>query len=288
MKKLGWGLGTLVALGLVFALVSGRHHGPEHLASAPRQNVAAIAAHPGARAAVTEKAVGMAEETDSADVPSGFSPIAAAVAGTTTPVGSPIPARWVDGKHYTTLVPAQPTSAAPGKVEVVEVFWYMCPHCFQLDPMLENWRRQTKAPYVEFVRIPVIWPGNPSTEPLARLFYTMEALGKLEQLHSAVFREIHVNGNFLAAQDPADTERLQRTFLRANGVSDADFDKAYRSFSVESNLQRAQQLTQRYKVAGVPFLVVNGKYTTDVGMANSSEPDLIQLIGDLAAAERKH
>ena len=123
MKKLGWGLGTLAALGLVFALVSGRQHGREHLASAPRQNVAAIAVHPGAKAAVTEKAVGMAEETDSADVPSGFSPIAAAVAGTAAPVGSPIPAKWVDGKNYTTMVPAQPTSVAPGKIEVVEVFW---------------------------------------------------------------------------------------------------------------------------------------------------------------------
>ena len=288
MKKLGWGLGTLAALGLVFALVSGRHHGPEHVASAPRQNVAAIAVRPGAKSAVGAKALGMAEETDGADVPSGFSPIAAAVAGTTAPVGSPIPAKWVDGRHYTTLIPAQPTSVAPGKVEVVEVFWYMCPHCFQLDPMLESWRHQTKAPYVEFVRIPVIWPGNKSTEPLARLFYTMEALGKLEQLHPLAFREIHVRNAPLWVQDDAvATEKAQRAFLKANGVSDADFDKTYRSFSVENKLRRAADLARRYQVAGVPFFVVNGRYTADVGTAGG-EAQLLTLLDDLAASERKH
>jgi thiol:disulfide interchange protein DsbA len=287
MKKLGWGLGTLAALGLVFALVSGRQHGPEQLASAPRQNVAAIAVRPGAKAAVAEKAVGMAEETDSADVPSGFSPIAAAVAGTAAPVGSPIPAKWVDGKNYTTMVPAQPTSVAPGKVEIVEVFWYMCPHCFQLDPMLENWRHQTKSPYVEFVRVPVIWPGNPSTEPLARLFYTMEALGKLEQLHTLAFREIHVRNAPLFIQgDAAGTERAQRAFLKANGVSDADFDKTYRSFSVENKIRRAADLARRYGVTGVPFFVVNGRYSADVGTAGG-EAQLLTLMDDLAASERK-
>jgi len=288
MKKLGWGLGALAALGLVFALVGGRHHGADHVASAPRQNVAAIAVRPGSRAAPVEKALGMVEETDSADAPSGFSPIAAAVAGTTAPVGSPVPAKWVDGKNYTTLMPAQPTGVAPGKVEVVEVFWYMCPHCFQLDPMLENWRHQTKAPYVELVRIPVIWPGNPSTEPLARLFYTLEALGKLEQLHVVAFREIHVKGTALfVAGDTAGTEKAQRAFLRANGVSDADFDKTYRSFTVENKLRRAADLTRRYGVTGVPFFVVNGRYTADVGTAGG-EAQLLTLLDDLAAAEHKH
>ena len=155
---------------------------------------------------------------------------------------------------------------------------------FHLDPSLEGWRQGTKPAYVDFVRVPVMW--NDTTRAHARLFYTIESLGKLEQLHTLVFREIHINNNLLVAQDPAETERLQKAFLRANGVSDADFDKTFRSFSVESKLQRAQQLTQRYKVTGVPFVVVNGKYTTDVGMAGG-EPELLGLIGDLTSAEHK-
>jgi thiol:disulfide interchange protein DsbA len=288
MKNFGWGLGALAALGLVIVMVGGRHHGPEKAASAPRQSVAAVAVRQGGTGAPTEKAVGMAEETDSADIPSGFSPIAAAVAAAAAPVGSPVPSRWGDGKQFTTLMPAQPTSVAPGKVEVVEVFWYLCPHCFGFDPALENWRHQNKAPYVEFVRIPVIWPNNPSTEALARLYYTMEALGKLEPLHTLAFREIHVRNNPLFVNnDPAGTERVQKAFLKANGVAEADFDKTYRSFSVESKLRRAADLTRRYSVTGVPFFVVNGRYTADVGTAGG-EAQLLTLLDDLAASERKH
>lgn len=288
MKKLGLGLASLVVLALVLSLVGGRHHEAPHTASVAHHASAAIAVRKGnSQAPVVEKGLGMAEESDSADVPSGFSPIAAAVAASTAPVGSPIPSKWIDGKHYTSLIPAQPTSVAAGKVEVVEVFWYHCPHCFAFDPSLENWRQKNKAPYVEFVRIPVIWPGNPSTEALARLYYTMEALGKLEQLHVVAFREIHVRNNPLFANgDPAGTEKLQKAFLKANGVSDADFDKTYRSFSVENKLRRAADLTRRYGVTGVPFFVINGRYTADVGSAGG-EAQMITLMDDLAAAEHK-
>ena len=288
MKKLGWGLGALAALGFAYALSGAFHHGSQADTTAgTRANVAAIAVRSAGKAAPAEKALGMAEETDTADIPSGFSPIAAAVAAGTAPVGTPIPSKWIDGKHYTSLVPAQPTSTAPGKVEVVEVFWYHCPHCFAFDPAIENWRHQNKAPYVEFVRVPVMWSSNPSTEPLARLYYTIEALGKLETLHPLVFREIHVKNNPLFVNgDAAATERAHKAFLKANGVSEADFDKTYRSFSVESKLQRAEQLTRRYKVLGVPYFVVGGRYTADVGTAGG-EAQLLTLIDDLAASERK-
>ncbi|MCX7059071.1 MAG: thiol:disulfide interchange protein DsbA/DsbL [Proteobacteria bacterium] len=287
MKKLGWGLGALAALGLAYVLIGAGHHGAQKTLAGNHSSVAAIAVRSGGQAAVTEKVLGMAEESDSADIPTGFSPIAAAVAAGTTPVGTPIPSKWIDGKHYTSLVPAQPTSVAPGKVEAAEVFWYHCPHCFAFDPSIENWRHSNKAPYVEFVRVPVLWSSNPSTEPLARLYYTIEALGKSETLHTLVFREIHVKNNPLFVNgDPTATERAHKAFLKANGVSEADFDKTYRSFSVEGKLQRAEQLTRRYKVLGVPYFVVNGRYTADVGTAGG-EPQLLTLMDDLAASERK-
>jgi protein dithiol oxidoreductase (disulfide-forming) len=273
---------AVLALGLLAGC--NRHAAPVPSATKPSSSAAVRPLT--AKAPTEERAAGMAEETDSAtDVSSGLSPIASAVAANTPAVATPIPSKWVDGKNYNTLTPAQPTGAPPDKVEVVEVFWYGCGHCYHLDPSIESWRQKGQPPYVMFQRVPVMWGDVHKAH--ARLFYTLEALGKLEELHTKVFREIHANGNFLAAQDPAETERLQRAFLKANGVSDADFDRTYRSFSVEGKLQRAEQLTRRYRVAGVPLMVVNGKYTADVGTAGG-EPQLLSLVGDLAASERKH
>jgi thiol:disulfide interchange protein DsbA len=285
MKKLLMGIAAIAIVSLVISTVGMLRHAG-HTNGTHRNAIARISVH-NANGGPVEKTVGMAEESDTADVPSGFSPIAAAVAATTPSVGASIPSRWIDGKNYSTLVPAQPTSSSPDKIEVVEVFWYGCPHCFALDPSLETWRSKNKAPYVEFVRVPVMW--GPVHKSHARLYYTIQALGKYEQLHSVVFREIHVMNNFLASKtnDDKESEQLQKKFLMEHGVSAADFDKTYRSFSVESKLARAEELTKRYKVTGVPFFVVNGKYTTDVGMAGG-EAQLITMIDDLAAAEHKH
>jgi thiol:disulfide interchange protein DsbA len=284
MKKLLTGIVAIAVVSVVLSAIGLlRHSG--HGSTSHRATIARISVH-NANGGAVEKNTGMAEESESADVPSGFSPIAAAVAATTPSVAAPIPSRWVDGKNYSTLVPAQPTSSSPDKVEVVEVFWYGCPHCFALDPSLETWRNKNKAPYVEFVRVPVMW--GPVHKAHARLYYTIQALGKYEQLHSAVFREIHVMNNFLASKtnDDKESEQLQKKFLMEHGVSAADFDKTYRSFSVESKLARADELTKRYKVTGVPFFVVNGKYTADVGTAGG-EPQLITMLDDLSAAEHK-
>ncbi len=289
MNKLSLALATAVLAAL--AITGCSHHAAptaKHPAASQARNAdVAIAVRPDAAAGgASTPAGGMTEESESAsDISAGLSPIAAAVAATERPSTVPAPSKWTDGKEYTTLVPAQPTGAPPDKVEVVEVFWYGCGHCYHLDPTIESWRQKGKAPYVQFSRVPVMW--NDTTRAHARLFYTLESLGKLDQLHTAVFREIHVNNHMLVAQDPAETEKLQRAFLKANGIPEADFDKTYRSFSVESKLQRAEQLGRRYKVAGVPLMVINGKYSADVGTAGG-ETQLVTLISDLAASEHKH
>lgn len=191
--------------------------------------------------------------------------------------------RWQKGVNYKMLVPVQPTSAPPDKVEVTYIFWYACNHCYALDPFLESWKEK-KAPYIQYTRLPVMW--GPAHRAHARLFYALEALGKLDELHSAVFREIQVNKNFLVTNDPVETEQMQMDFARRNGISEVDFRKAYNSFAVETNLQRADQMTKRYQVTGVPFMVINGKYTTDVGSAGGQN-QLVALINDLAALEHK-
>jgi thiol:disulfide interchange protein DsbA len=274
---------------LTLTLAACGHHGSgtatvQHRAATPAViNLNASATRSREAAAPT---VGLTDESesDSDNLPAGLSPIAAAEAASTPATSAPIPPQWVEGKNYTALASAQPTSVSADKVEVIEVFWYGCGHCFHFDPALEEWRKHKPA-FVEFVRVPVMW-GSPAHQGHARLFYTLEALGKLDELHTTVFNEIHANGHYLVDQDPAKTEQLQRSFLKEHGVSDADFDRTYHSFSVESKLRRAEDLTRRYRIAGVPSIVVNGKYTADVGSAGG-EAQLLQLINDLAASEHK-
>jgi protein dithiol oxidoreductase (disulfide-forming) len=185
-------------------------------------------------------------------------------------------ARFKEGTHYRKIVPAQPTGVSPGKVEVVEIFWYGCPHCFTLDPAIESWRARSKPAYVEFVRVPAMW--NDQLRMHARLFYTAEALGKLDELHTLIFREIQVSGNYLNSVDKI------TAFFRQHGVSPEEFQKTFSSFAVESKLQRADVLNRRYGVDSVPMMVVNGKYATQVDTAGG-EQALFALIGELAASE---
>jgi protein dithiol oxidoreductase (disulfide-forming) len=196
-------------------------------------------------------------------------------------LGEPIPAlpaseRLKEGATYRRVVPAQPTGVAPGKVEVVEVFWYGCGHCFELDPAIESWRKKGKPAYVEFTRVPGMW--NDTLRMHARLFYATEALGKLEELHSAIFREIHVNKN------PLTTVEQMKAFFKQRGVNPEEFQKVFASFGVESKLQRADFLNRRFGISQVPTVVVNGKYVTDPLMAGG-ERELFDVIDELAAHE---
>lgn len=188
----------------------------------------------------------------------------------------PTSSQFKEGTNYSKVVPAQPTSTGPDKVEVLEIFWYGCPHCFALDPAIESWRAKGRPGYVEFLRVPAMW--NETTRMHARLFYTVELLGKLEELHTPIFREINVKG------DPLNTVEKISAFLREHGVSNDEFQKAFSSFAVENKLQRADFLNRRYRIESVPTVIVNGKYKTDLGMAGG-EQQLFSLIGELAAHE---
>ena len=209
---------------------------------------------------------------------------AAAVAATfAVRAGAEAPQKidWQVGTNYTVLARPQATSVAPGKVEVVEVFWYGCSHCYSLDPALENWKK-SKPGYIEFVRVPVIW--GLGHQQHARLFYTLQVLGRGD-LHPVVFDAIHRDGVMLSADTDAQARALQLAFLKKHGVTDQQFNAAYSSEQVRNEVQRAQQLTYRYEVPSVPTIVVNGTYSTSVSQAGSTER-LLSLINDLAARER--
>ena len=208
--------------------------------------------------------------------------IAGSVPGAQLPGG-----KWQAGVNYDPVVPAQPTNVGPGKVEVMEVFWLACPHCYALEPRLGSWLK-TKPAYVEFVRVPVIWQDIHRAH--ARLYYTLEALGRSDLVGKAfdtIHQDVENRVPPLFGSGDEETYRLQQQFAVQNGVSADDFSKAYNSFSVGSNLQRAEEITQRYHVQGVPFFVVNGKYSTDVSKAGN-ETKLIELLNDLAASEHAH
>lgn len=183
-----------------------------------------------------------------------------------------------EGEQYTLLRPAQPTDVAPGKVQVVEVFWYACGHCYAIEPKVEAWLKKGKPAYVEFVRMPATW--NELLKTHARVFYTAELLGKLPQLNEEIFREINVKGNRM------DTPEKIEAFFVSHGVPKADFQRAFSSFAVESKIRQAEEMNRRYKITGTPTWVVAGKYTTDVKMAGS-EDGVLQVLNALAAKAKQ-
>jgi thiol:disulfide interchange protein DsbA len=280
-------LSVAIALSLISITACGRSSTPPAAPAAPATEAPAPAAKPGTAAGADEQTQASEEATASQETvgdtaaedrgDSGLEHLAAMPADQQLPGG-----KWKAGTNYTPLVPAQPTSVAAGKVEVVEVFWYGCPHCAALEPFIQSWLKN-KPEYVELVRVPVMW--GPVHRAHAKLFYMLRAL-KRPDLDQKVFDTIHKDGNMLVANDEQVTRKMQMDFLKANGVSVEDFNKAWDSFAVTTELQRAEQLTERYKVNGVPLIVVNGKYTTDVGMAGGAG-QLLQLINDLAASEKQ-
>jgi thiol:disulfide interchange protein DsbA len=255
--------------------------------AAAQQQSAAPAVETAATAQNETEQATAAQETAGANTDDGAPPdrgdvslehLAALPADAVLPSG-----KWKPGVNYDALTPAQPTNVGPGKVEVVEVFWLGCPHCYALEPFVEAWLKN-KPSYIEFVRVPVMW--GPAHRAHARLFYTLQALNRSDLFEKA-FDAIQQQHQPLIAQSDDETLKLQQGFAKENGISAEDYAKAYNSFTVNSNLQRAEQLTQRYQVQGVPLVVVDGKYTTDVSKAGGPA-QLIQIIDDLAASEHHH
>jgi protein dithiol oxidoreductase (disulfide-forming) len=191
--------------------------------------------------------------------------------------------KWKVGVNYAPVVPAQNTSAEPGQVEVVEFMWLGCPHCADLQPTIEAWLKQ-KPDYVKFVQEHVMWSAVHRAH--GRLLYTLQALNQGALVHKA-FDEIHVRKNMLVSLkgDDAETLSIQTAFAKANGISEADFKREYNGFTVNSRLQKADELNRRYRTESVPVVFINGKYRTDVGMAGGKQ-QLMQLITDLAAVEK--
>jgi len=180
------------------------------------------------------------------------------------------------GEHFRRMTSSQGTSSAPDKIEVAEVFWYGCPHCYDFDPVLDEWKTSI-APDVSFVRIPVIW--NPTNQLHARIMYTAEALDILNEVHPAIFKALHQQGNTLTREEDI------VAFFGEFDVSEEQFREAYNSFAVSSAVKRAENLTRRYGVRSVPVIIVNGKYATDAPGIKTFD-DVISVTNELVARDR--
>ncbi len=164
----------------------------------------------------------------------------------------------VEYKH----VPS-PQVIAPYTKTVVEVFGYTCPHCYHLEPSLNSWLKDKPAD-VNFERMPVVF-NNPNWIFMAKVFYTAQEVGVLEQSHAAFFHALHRHKKELYT-----VEKIAEFFTQF-GVKEADFIATFKGFKVDQLVRKAQKLTRAYGVEGVPAVIVNGKYITDVPMAGSRE-----------------
>lgn len=162
-----------------------------------------------------------------------------------------------EGIDYNRLAKEQATDSG-NKIEVLEFFWYGCPHCYQFEPTLSKWVKN-KPDNVNFIRIPA--PLNPNWMVHTKTYYTLELMGKGEAFHEDLFKAMHEKKMRL------NTPKAIADFLAGKGVDKQAFEDTFNSFAVEMRARKAMQLSRGYKLNGVPMLAVNGKYTISAQQA---------------------
>jgi len=182
---------------------------------------------------------------------------------------------YSEGKNYTRLAQEQTTQSGKS-IEVLEFFWYGCPHCYQFEPTIAKWKKNKPA-NVHFIRVPA--PLNPSWMPHTKAFYALEIMGKGEQYHQALFNAMHVERKKL--YDMASITQ----FLASQGVDEKAFTSNVNSFAVEMRARQAMKLSKSYQLSGVPMMAVNGKYTISAQQAGGYK-QLIEITNHLINKEK--
>jgi thiol:disulfide interchange protein DsbA len=172
----------------------------------------------------------------------------------------------VEGTHYVRLGTLVPVSAPAGKIEVIEFFWYGCPHCNAFEPTLDAWQKKLPAD-IAFRRVPVAF--REIYAPQQQIFYALEAMGKVDAMHRRVFYAIH-----------NDRQRLEKAdeiaaFMEKNGIDKAKFLEVFNSFSVQTKAKQATRLAEGYKIDGVPAMGIHGRFFTSGTLAGSPEKALL-------------
>jgi protein dithiol oxidoreductase (disulfide-forming) len=188
---------------------------------------------------------------------------------------APVAAKYVAGTHYFRL--NQPVRTQdPSRIEVVEVFWYGCIHCFHLDPLIKAWQKKLQAD-VDFHRSPALWNGPMAIH--AQAFYAAQALGVLDKMHDPLFEALNVRRKALS-----DVDQLA-AFFAEHGVDEKAFRKAFGSFVVQSNVKQADARARSYRIEGTPELIVNGKYRVS-GKSAGGQEKMLPVVDFLIARER--
>ena len=186
--------------------------------------------------------------------------------------------KFIEGSHYQRLSETQPVQTGD-KIEVVEMFWYQCPHCYNLEPYIARWLK-TKPKNVEFVGVPAVL--NARWEFDARMYYTLQALDLQQRLHAKVFDAIHANKIKL------NTLEQFANWAVTQGADGEAVRAAFNSFAVENKLSFAKLVSRKYGIRGVPAMIVDGKYRTSVSLAGSQGRmfEVVDYLVQLAAKER--
>lgn len=188
--------------------------------------------------------------------------------------GYSMPEAFIAGVHYKSTASLLATRSEE-KIEVVEMFSYACPHCFSLDPLVEEWKK-TLPENVEFIAVPAIF--RDSWLELAKLFYTAEATGDLATLHPLIFNAIHVEKRRMVTEDD------MLDFVADQGIDREEFAKMMDSFSVKGKVKKALMMSQLSGITGVPAMIVNGKYISTGPMAGG-HPNLLKAVDFLVQKE---
>ncbi|WP_137817634.1 thiol:disulfide interchange protein DsbA/DsbL [Pseudomonas sp. 2FG] len=195
----------------------------------------------------------------------------ASLFGMTANAAEPIQA----GKQYVELSSPVPVSK-PGQIEVVELFWYGCPHCYNFEPTLNPWIEKLPKD-VNFIRIPALFGGLWNVH--GQLFITLESMQVEDKVHAAIFEAIQKDGKKLA------TPEEMAEFLATQGIDKEKFLGTYNSFAVKGQMEKAKKLAMAYQISGVPVLIVNGKYRFDISSSGGPQQAL-DVADQLIAKER--
>ena len=185
--------------------------------------------------------------------------------------------RFVAGTHYTELAAPVNTNDS-SKVEVLEVFWYGCSHCFRFEPLIANWEATMPAD-VDFGRFPAMWNGL--MEVHAQVYYTAEAMDALDVVHEHVFNAINIEGNRLQNEG-----QIGALFAKY-GINEDEFAKSFNSFSVRTKVNQAKQRMQAYEIRSTPNMIVNGKYLVATSQSVLTQADMLDVVDFLVEKERQ-
>jgi thiol:disulfide interchange protein DsbA len=180
---------------------------------------------------------------------------------------------FTEGKEYKALAKPQPVAVA-GKQEVIEFFWYGCPHCFAIEPAVEAW--EAKLPKnVNFRRVHVMWDGRNDMEGHAKIFLALEGMGLTKKHQMAVFKAIQQDRIELRKED------VLFDWVKKQGIDVNKFKANYNGFSTKNQLNKLSEMTKNYAVDGVPMFVVNGKWVTSPSMVGREDDTITKVINEL-------